>query len=59
MMRTEETNRWMRPSALVLAAMAALAMTACGRNRSPLEQAGHEIDDVAEDVSEEVDEATE
>jgi hypothetical protein len=36
------------------------ALGACGnRQRGPLEQAGHEIDDTAEDVEEAVDEASE
>ena len=60
-MRSGETSRWVRAGAFVVLGVAALTVpTGCGEHRrGPIEQVGHDIDDTAEDVSEEVDEATE
>jgi hypothetical protein len=57
----DQMSRWVRAAAIVGLGIAALtAPTGCGgRQQGPLERAGHEIDDAAEDVDEEVDEATE
>jgi hypothetical protein len=57
----DDTSRWIRAAVIVgLGVVAMTAPTGCGgRQRGPVEQVGHDIDDAAEDVDEEVDEATE
>jgi hypothetical protein len=56
----DDTRRWQRAGVILVLGVAALtAPVACGSpQRGPMEQAGHDIDDAAEDVEEEVDEAT-